>query len=558
MPGTLLLVNPSKPRRRLRGGTASAMYKRPMSPSLHRPSRPRVKVVEVGSTSKRVNPKKKATKKVAKKPAAKKAAQRSSNMPARKKMARRRTRRNPMDEKGSYYRMVKDRKTGKMVRKDYSAKTRDKLVKATAGRKVTSGGRVYKGKAGQKVYAATSAKRPSDLALDKAFNKLYGVGKKKKKKVTAKKKSTARRSSAASPAAKLRAQAKSMGLKSSGTAAQVKARIAAKRRRMKAAKAPAKKAASKRRAPAKRAAPKRAARRAPAKKAPARRRRRPISLATIDKRLKSARSGARRSAPRGATRRIHRARGAALRLQKAARKGGLSKRQKMMLRRHGLMRVNPSLKGITQDFIGLLPKAGVTVLATAGIAWGGQKLGDSLKSMKWMPEAVKPFAIPVATGGVTVGAFYAASMIRPLAKFRDAIMFGGLAAVAVHTLAAVKAKGAAGEPVSLGQKLGLPIGLGEFVAIGDYIPQSLGRHYGEHLGDFVAIDGFGEAPSPYLDVDGTEIRLNGMFDESTLGEAPQMGYGREPARALNSPGDMTVEDVLAEADSGVLAGSVFD
>jgi len=548
MPGTLLLVNPSKPRRRLRGGTASAMYKRPMSPSLHRPSRPRVKVVEVGSTSKRVNPKKKAAKKVAKKPAVKKAAERSKKMPARKKMARRRTRRNPMDEKGSYYRMVRDKKTGKMVRKDYSPKTRDKLVKAAAGRKVTAGGRVYKGKAGQKLYAATSAKRPSDLALDKAFNKLYGVGKKKKRKVTAKKKSTARRSSAASPAAKLRAQAKRMGLKSSGTAAQVKARIAAKRRRMKAAKAPAKRAATKR-----------TARRAPAKKkTTARRRRRSVSLATIDKRLRSARASAARSAPRGKSRRIHRARGAALRLQKAARKGGLSKRQKMLLRRHGLMRVNPSLKGITQDFIGLLPKAGVTVLATAGIAWGGQKLGDSLKSMKWMPEAVKPFAIPVATGGVTVGAFYAASMVRPLAKFRDAIMFGGLAAVAVHTLAAVKAKGAAGEPVSLGQKLGLPIGLGEFVAIGDYIPQSLGRHYGEHLGDFVAIDGVGEAPSPYLDVDGTEIRLNGMFDESTLGEAPQMGYGREPARALNSPGDMTVEDVLAEADSGVLAGSVFD
>jgi len=538
MPGTLLLVNPSKPRRRLRGGTASAMYKRPMSPSLHRPSRPRVKVVEVGSTSKRVNPKKKVAKKAAKKTVAKKAAKRSNKMPARKKMARRRTRRNPIDRAatgpgaGQLYRMVKDKKTGKMTRKYYSPRTTAKVIKKTTRKKAKDGSFIP----------------PSDLAVDRAFKRMYGVGKKKKKKVTAKKKSTARRSSAASPVAKLRAQAKKMGLKSSGTAAQVKARIAAKRRRMKAAKAPAKRAATKR-----------TARRAPAKKkTTARRRRRSVSLSTIDKRLKSARSRARRSSPRGATRRIHRARGAALRLQKAARKGGLSKRQKMLLRRHGLMRVNPSLKGITQDFIGLLPKAGVTVLATAGIAWGGQKLGDSLKSMKWMPEAVKPFAVPVATGGVTVGAFYAASMVRPLAKFRDAIMFGGLAAVAVHTLAAVKAKGAAGEPVSLGQKLGLPIGLGEFVAIGDYIPQSLGRHYGEHLGDFVAIDGVGEAPSPYLDVDGTEIRLNGMFDESTLGEAPQMGYGREPARALNSPGDMTVEDVLAEADSGVLAGSVFD
>lgn len=560
MPGTLLLVNPSKPRRRLSGGTASSMLTRPMSPSLHRSSRPQVKKAGVGSATKRANPKK-ATKKVAKKPAAKKAAKRSSKMPARKKMARRRVRRNPMDEKGTYYRMVKDKKTGKMVRKDYSGKTRDKLVKSAAGRRVTAGGRVYKGKAGQRTYAATSAKRPSDAALDAAFNRIYGVGKKKKKKVAAKKRpatakraAPARRASAASPAAKLRAQAKNMGLKSSGTVAQVKARIAAKKRRAAAKRAPAKKTA----------------RRAAPKKAATRRRRRTPSLATIEKRIRSARASARRSkAPRSVARRIHRTRGSALRLQKAARKGALSKRQKMMLRRHGLMRVNPSLKGITQDFVGLLPKAGVTVLATAGMAWGGQKLGDKLKGMKWMPEAVKPFAVPVATGGVTVGAFYAASMIKPLVKFRDAIMFGGLAAVAVHTLAAVKAKGAAGNEISLGAKLGLPImlqpavpatseGVGEFVSIGDYIPQSLGRHYGEHLGDFVAIDGVGEAPSPYLDVDGTEIRLNGIFDESSLGEAPQMGYGREPARALDSAGDMTVEDVLAEADSGILAGSVFD
>lgn len=553
MPGTLLLVNPSRPRKRLFGGTASAMRTRPMSPSKHRPSRPRVKVVDVGSKAKRVNPKK-ATKKVAKKPAAKKAAKRSSKMPA-KKMARRRVRRNPMDEKGTYYRMVKDKKTGKMVRKDYSGKTRDKLVKAAAGRRVTAGGRVYKGKAGQRTYAATSAKRPSDASLDAAFNRIYGVGKKKKKVAAKKRKAPARRASAASPVAKLRAQAKNMGLKSSGTVAQVKARIAAKKRRAAAKRAPAKKAA-------RRAAPKKAVTR--------RRRRRTPSLATIEKRIRSARASARRStAKRSVARRIHRTRGSALRLQKAARKGRLTTRQKAMLRRHGLMRVNPSLKGITQDFVGLLPKAGVTVLATAGMAWGGQKLGDKLKGMKWMPEAVKPFAVPVATGGVTVGAFYAASMIKPLVKFRDAIMFGGLAAVAVHTLAAVKAKGAAGNEISLGAKLGLPIklqpatpateeGVGEFVSIGDYIPQSLGRHYGEHLGEFVSIDGVGEAPSPYLDVDGTEIRLNGIFDESSLGEAPQMGYGREPARALDSAGDMTVEDVLAEADSGILAGSVFD
>jgi len=503
-------------------------------------------------------------------------------MPARK-MARRPARRNPIDKAamgpgaGTYYRMVINKKTGKRERKYYSPITTRKVVAKAARRKDKDGNFLP----------------PTDRATDMAFRRMYPA-KKAKKKAAPKKASTrraparrapARRAPAsrsASPSAQVRAQAKRMGLKSSGTIAQVKARIAAKKRRQQA------KSGSKRtrRAPAKRT------RRAPAKRRVSRR---SPSLATLDKRLVSARAGVRRSkAPRSVARRIHRTRGSALRLQKASRQGKLTKRQRDLLRRHGLMRVNPSLRGITEDFVGLLPKAGAAVLATAGIAWGGQQIGQRLQAMAWMPEAIKPFAVPVATGGVTVGAFYAASMIRPLAKFRDAIMFGGLAAVAVHTLAAVRVKkfseGEGGVAVeveggqSLGQKLGLPIG--SYVAIGEYIPQSLGgRHYGARLGEYTAI---GAVPNPRLNVDGAEIRLNGYGEETfpkfgIFGEMQpiynkkgqivehelmptgtyqdewsQMGYGREPARALDSAGDETVEEVLAEADSGVLSGSVFD
>lgn len=443
MPGTLLLVNPSRPRSRLYG-TASAMYGRPVRQSQHRPSRPRARVVGVGSNSKRAIPKKK--------PATRSVAKRSSNMPARK-MARRPARRNPLDPStGRAYRIAKGKgKNAKPRRVDYSDKTTRRAITRTTKR------------LGKSVY--------TDADLDRTIRSMFRIGKKKKKKVVAKKKAASKKKTSssarsASPSAQVRAQAKRMGLKSSGTIAQVKARIAAKKRRQQA------KSGSKRVA------------KAPAK----RRRRRSPSIATLNRRLSHARTGAKRSkAPRSVARRIHRTRGSALRLQIASRQGKLTKRQRAQLRRHGLMRVNPSLRGITEDFVGLLPKAGVTVLATAGIAWGGQKLGQRLQAMAWMPESIKPFAVPVATGGVTVGAFYAASMIRPLAKFRDAIMFGGLAAVAVHTLAAVRVKKLSADGVeveggqSLGQKLGLPIG--SYVAIGEYIPQSLGgRHYGARLG----------------------------------------------------------------------------
>jgi hypothetical protein len=47
---------------------------------------------------------------------------------------------------------------------------------------------------------------------------------------------------------------------------------------------------------------------------------------------------------------------------------------------------------------------------------------------------------------------------------------------------------------------------------------------------------------------------------SSLGEIGQMSEGRQGARALNSPGDPTVEDILDEddEDEGSLSGSIFD
>ena len=485
MPGTLLLVNPSAPRRRMRSrssargnpewarklgrgtvkagkkareygqrarkyadesfrdfregyrearGNPYAMYDRPVRLSAHRPSRPRK--VEVGA--KRTNPKKK---KAAKKKAAPK--KRSSEM-----------RKNPAKKKA----------------------------------------------ASKKAAAPKRRRRP-------AAAKKAAAPKRRRRPAAAKK--------AAAPKRRRRpAAAKKVMSKSKRSAAAKKGWRA---RRAAAAKA----------APRKKAASKRSVRKAS---------------------IKSLKSAVKRAKPRSASRAIVKARLAARRVQKRA--PSMSKAQRGAMRRHGLNRVNPSLKAAFQDFIGLIPEMGVGVLATAGAAWAGQKAGAKLAAMSWMPAAAKPFAVPVATSGVTIAAYMASKMSAKTQRFSLPILVGGMAAVAVHTLAAVKTK----EGKSLGQKLGLPIG--SYVAIGEYIPQSLGAHYGEHLGDYTAIG------APVLDVDGAEVRLNGMFSESSLGtEMPatfsQMGYGREPARALNSPGDPTVEEVLGE-ESGVLSGSIFD
>jgi hypothetical protein len=91
--------------------------------------------------------------------------------------------------------------------------------------------------------------------------------------------------------------------------------------------------------------------------------------------------------------------------------------------------------------------------------------------------------------------------------------------------------------------------------MGDYVPQALGEielsrgPYGEGtvvtpMGDYVP-QALGE------------LTLHeGRFHEGTvLGEIGQMSEGRQGARALNSPGDLTIESFV---DSGSLSGSVFD
>jgi hypothetical protein len=146
---------------------------------------------------------------------------------------------------------------------------------------------------------------------------------------------------------------------------------------------------------------------------------------------------------------------------------------------------------------------------------------------------------------------------------------GGLAAAFVH--AAARA--------SWGSKIGLPFAAapaalpaapaapvagyidvdGQALAVdgmGEYMALSGNTLTGSSLGEYMALSGntlTGSSLGEYMALSGNTLT------GSSLGEIGQMSEGRQGARALNSPGDPTVEDILDEdEDEGSLSGSIFD
>jgi hypothetical protein len=338
----------------------------------------------------------------------------------------------------------------------------------------------------------------------------------------------------------------------------------AARRRPKKAKA--KKAARRRRpkkAKAKKAARRRRPKKAKAKKAS--RRRRP-------KKMKAAKKTARRRRPK-----------------KAKAKKAMSRRSSAAARAMGMMkgaRKNPGgildfLKGEARDMMAIAPSVAVQLGSMAAIGYASAKASEQIKKRAAADGAMHKYAGAISSGAITLAAFAAMKMVKSdkVKQFTLPVLFGGMAATLVQVLAAVKVepKKIAGQAasatplpkISLGQRLGLPIG--EYMALsgfldihgrplaingmGDYVPQALGElelsrgQYGEGtvvtpMGDYVP-QALGE------------LTLHeGRFQEGTvLGEIGQMSEGRQGARALNSPGDLTVESFV---DSGSLSGSVFD
>jgi len=224
-------------------------------------------------------------------------------------------------------------------------------------------------------------------------------------------------------------------------------------------------------------------------------------------------------------------------------KSGLSSANKRMLRAHGLLKVNPSFSAIVKDMAVLLPEAGFTVAGLAGAAIGSTKLVNMLRtkmpSIPGIQSVHAPAVVSVLLGAAGyVGLRMAGAKSAMLGKAASSVFIGGLAAAVVHTLAAVKVKDAAGE-VSLGKKLGLP--LGDYV-VGDYV-----------VGDYVV--GAMPGAQGVVDVDGNRVRVNGLgsiFADRTLGALPD---SREGARGTRFEPHM--REIL-DVDEGSLAGSIFD
>ena len=318
----------------------------------------------------------------------------------------------------------------------------------------------------------------------------------------------------------------------------------------------------------------------------------------------------------GAKRRILRAKKAALNLQRASYSGGLSAADQKMLQASGLMKVsraNPGVGDILKDFATLAPQMGAHAVGLAGVAVAGQKLGDMIaesirgkeadgKTLKAAPkEGVSAFvfnnAVTISSIAAAVAAYEAAKHLSPKSRpFAGALLMGGLAAAFVHAAARIQIKSKDDKGVetskNLGRVLGLPLGpvvagaapvaipvvaadgkIAGFVDIngrqlavngyghgmGDYMALSGNTLTGSSLGDFVALSGntlTGSSLGEYMALSGNTLT------GSSLGEIGQMSESRQGGRALNSPGDVPVEDFLEEDededDEGSLSGSIFD
>jgi len=350
---------------------------------------------------------------------------------------------------------------------------------------------------------------------------------------------------------------------------------------------------SKKKKPSRKAPKKKSARRRPKKAAKAKkvsRRRRPKKAAKA-KKVSRRRRRPKKAAKAKKVSRRRRPKKAA----KAAKKAGARRRRpkkaaSAAARAMGMMkgaRKNPAgildfLKGEARDMMAIAPSVAVQLGTIAAVGFAASKASEQIRKRASAGGALDKYAGVISSGAITLAAFATMKIAvksEKVKQFTLPVLFGGMAATLVQVLAAVKVepKKIEGQPapatppqkISLGQRLGLPIGdymaLSGFVdvhgrpvavnGIGDYVPQALGEielsrgPYGEGtvvtpMGDYV--------PQAL----GALTLHEGRFQEGTvLGEIGQMSEGRQGARALNSPGDLTIESFV---DSGSLSGSVFD
>ena len=241
------------------------------------------------------------------------------------------------------------------------------------------------------------------------------------------------------------------------------------------------------------------------------------------------------------------------------------------------------VKQEASDLMALVPDMAVQFGSMAAIGYVGSMATDQIKKMVRGVEAdgktpkaepkdsfVYNYAGVISTSVLTLAAFTGAKMMKSekVQAYSLPILFGGMAATIVQLLAAVKVKKDEKDSteISLGQKLGLPIG--DYMSLNGFIDVHGARVAVDGFGDYIpqALGDISLSPGPFSE--GTVVSMGdyvpqalGSYDlhrtiEGTvLGEIGQMSEGRQGARALGAPGDQTVESFI---DGGVLSGSVFD
>jgi hypothetical protein len=319
----------------------------------------------------------------------------------------------------------------------------------------------------------------------------------------------------------------------------------------------------------KKAAPKKAKKKA-SRKAPKK-----ASKKVAKKAKKSSKKASRKVSKKAASKRRRRSSPAAkARRAKRALKS-ISKSASRAARAMGMIkgaRKNPGgvldfLKAEARDMMAIAPSVAVQLGAMAAIGFASSKATEQIRKRAKPDGAVSKFAGVISSGAITLAAFAAMKMSKSekVKQFTLPVLFGGMAATLVQTLAAVKVKKDSAE-ISLGQRLGLPIGeymaLSGFVDVhghaiavdgmGDYVPQALGAislHPSRfHEGTVVSM-------GDYVPQALGEITIDRTIEGAVLGEIGQMSEGRQGARALDSQGDPTFESFV---DRGSLSGSVFD
>lgn len=213
-----------------------------------------------------------------------------------------------------------------------------------------------------------------------------------------------------------------------------------------------------------------------------------------------------------------------------------SPREQRLVRAMGLAGV-PNAGGMMADLKALLPQMGVSAVALAVAAVAGQMVASKVIPADKQDSMLGKAAPSVISLGVGLAGYMALRKSAKLGKFAPWVLAGGVAAAAVHAIARITVKDASGAPVTLGKRLGLPIGeyaamagYGEYAAMagmGEYAAMAGGTAYSGERGIFSGLDD-------------TDPVLSGTDDEDEV--------------------DMveTLADEGVNADEGSLNGSIFD